>query len=406
MQLRQQSGVSVCLLVIPLSVGCSPAEEAERQVGGVVAAVEPDLTIGLIEGDSAYLFGDITSVAADTAGHVYVGDRIGATIRVYDGSGQYLKTIARAGGGPGEIYGWPADISTGPEERLYVRDGSRITIFAPGHRSSVADSVAEIWLTPGYGNLGSMRSRVGDSLEYYYPGYLFPQDKAPRFFYLPFVDGKPTGDTLEVPPYPRIAARRRAMYRLGPGGGRLLTGLSHVPFAALPVWDVTALGTILSSDGASYRVVETDPAGDTIRVIAGPANTPRQIPPAEAADSGVSLQARLDSIPVPIDQVIGLGEGVRERQLPDVLPALIGIHVATNGAIWIERWPPEGRGDYRYFDVFSADGEFMTSYELRAPLTTDPPPFFGSEYVVGVVTDPLTDVDRVVRFHIGGQVER
>ena len=45
---------------------------------------KPDLTIGLIEGDSAYLFGDIRSVAVDTAGRIYVGDRIGANIRVYD----------------------------------------------------------------------------------------------------------------------------------------------------------------------------------------------------------------------------------------------------------------------------------------------------------------------------------
>lgn len=210
----------------------------------------------------------------------------------------------------------------------------------------------------------------------------------PRFFYLPFRAGRPTGDTLEVPPYPGLTGRRTAYYRIG-ADGAMLEGLSHVPFAPLPVWDVMHAGTILSSSGREYTFIETDTEGDTLRVITGPTREPVEIPAGERADSARALDIRLDSVPVPLDQVIGLGEGIRERRLPTTLPPLIGIHVATDGSIWVEKWPPEGQAGSRFYDVLDADGRLRTRVMLRAPLTRDPPPFFGARYVVGVVRDAI-----------------
>jgi hypothetical protein len=385
--------LALTLLIAACDATNQPQEGPDDRV-----TIEPDLTIGLIEGDSAYLFGDIRSVAVDTAGRVYVGDRIGANIRVYDFDGRFVKRIAREGRGPGEIYGWPADITFGADGRLYVRDGAGITVFAPSQPGGIADSVAATWRLPDLGNLASTRSRVSDSRAYMYPGYLFRQDELPRYFYLPFRDGVPTGDTIEVPSYRLLASRRRAMYRLGATDGRLMDGLSHVPFAATPVWDVTRSGTIISSDATRYELIETNADGDTLRVIQGPATPPRPVPAAEKLDSARALAARLDSVPVPLDQVIGLGEGVREQRLPERLPALIALHVAIDGAIWVEQWPLEGRGSSRFYDVISPDGRLRARVSLDAPLAQDPPPFFGARFVVGVVTDPDTGVERVVRF--------
>jgi len=389
--------------MLSLASGCSGTGDSPGGSPLESTIFDPDVTIGLIEGDSVYLFGDIWSVAVDIVGRVYVGDRIGATVRAYDGSGQYLKRIARGGGGPGEISGWPADITTSSDGRLYVRDGLRITVFAPNEPGGVADSVEAAWPLPGYGNLSSTRSRVGQAGVYYYPNYLFRDEELPRFFYLPFRDGVPTGDTLEVPPYPGLSGRRRASYRIGPGSGRLLDGLSHVPFAPLPAWDVTHAGTILSSDGARYELIETAQGGDTVRVIEGPAGGLVEIPGAERADSARALDARLDTLPVPIDDVLGLGEGVRERRLPTTLPPILGIHVAADRSIWVERWPAEGEGQSRFFDILDEDGRFRARVVLRAPLARDPAPFFGARYVVGVVTDSETGVERVVRFTITGE---
>jgi len=390
-------------MVLSLLAACVASEHSTPPEVGELLLVDPDVTIGLVEGDSAYLFGNVVSVALDEQGRIYVGDRIGATVRVYDSSGQYVKRIAREGQGPGEIYGWPADVTSGPRGRIYVRDGSRITVFAPAVLGEVADSVAEIWSLPGRGNLLSTRSRVSEAGEYYYPRYLFRDGEPPRFFYLPFRDGSPTGDTLEVPAYPGLAALRTASYRTGPRGGRLLPGLSHVPFAPLPVWDVTPAGTILSSSGSEYALLETNVNGDTLRVMTGPTSRAVEISASERADSARALGARLDTLPVPFDEVVDLGAGVRERRLPTILPPLIGVHVAADGSIWVERWPAESQAQSRFFDVLDSDGRLRTRIVLRAPLVRDPPPFFAAQYVVGVIRDSDTGVERIVRFTLAGQ---
>jgi hypothetical protein len=389
-----------------LAGSCNSADRSADSSAAQIPSLEPDVEIGLVEGDSAYLFGDIVSVAVDGSGRMYVGDRIGATVRAYDGSGRHLKRIAREGRGPGEIYGWPADVTVTPDGQVYVRDGSRITVFVPSEPGGIADSVAAVWTLPGYGNLSSTRSRISRSGEYLYPSYLFLNDVPPRYFYLPFRDGVPTGDTLEVPTYDGLKGLRRASYQVSANSGRLLTGLSHVPFAPLPVWDVTSAGTLLSSDGNTYAFIETDLRGDTLRTITGPEGSDIEIPAPERADSAHALAERLDTLPVPIDDVIGLGDGVREQRLPTRLPPLIGLYVSTDGSIWVERWPGEGHGQSRFYDHLDPDGRLITQIELRAPLSRDPPPFFGTDHVVGVVVDPETGVERIVRFNLSSQPAR
>lgn len=388
--------------------GCdSPADRwAPSEALGDSTFLDPVQIIGLEAGDADYLFGAITSVASDIDGRVYVGDRVGATVRVFDSDGQFLHQVAREGEGPGEIYGWPADLIAQPDDRLWVRDGSRITVFGRSGAGSAPDSVVVTWATPGLGNLASTRSRLARDGKYYYPGYLFRQNESPRFFYLPLVGGTPVGDTLEVPPYPGLTGARTAILRFGPTGGMMLDGLNRVPFSAVPVWDVTPDGTLLSSDGASSRLIETDLDGDTLRTIRLPEARVRSLPPQERADSLQALEGRIEAIPGALAQVEGLGEGVQERRLPNSPPQVIGLHVALDGSIWVERWPPEGQGTNRFYDVFDGSGRPLEVVVLRAPIARDPPPWFGQGFIVGVIRDPTTGVERVVQFERPGVPSR
>jgi hypothetical protein len=120
-------------------------------------------------------------------------------------------------------------------------------------------------------------------------------------------------------------------------------------------------------------LIETAVNGDTVRIIEGPTGNPVEIPAQERADSARALDARLDTLPVPIDDVIGLGEGVRERRLPMTLPPVLDIYVATDGSIWVERWPEEGEGQFRIYDILDESGVFRTRVVLKAPLVRDPP---------------------------------
>ena len=76
------------------------------------------------------------------------------------------------------------------------------------------------------------------------------------------------------------------------------------------------------------------------------------------------------------------------------------MRVATSGLIWVERWPAEGAGESRSYDVFDSAGARLASVRLRAPLASDPPPFFSRRAVVGVTRDPETGVGRVVTFSL------
>lgn len=86
-----------------------------------VFSFEEDLRIGK-EGDNKYMFSQIRDIAVDGQENIYVADDKEINIKVYDKSGQYLRTIGRQGQGPGEI-GRPYGIQVVNDRELMVHDG-------------------------------------------------------------------------------------------------------------------------------------------------------------------------------------------------------------------------------------------------------------------------------------------
>lgn len=67
-----------------------------------VIKFEKELTIGLSEGPSEYLFGDISSYCVDDEENVYVWDFKENQIYMFNNRGKYVRSIGREGQGPGE----------------------------------------------------------------------------------------------------------------------------------------------------------------------------------------------------------------------------------------------------------------------------------------------------------------
>ena len=398
-KLTMMRRVTACLVLVISGCDSAAVLPAPNVQATDTIFLDPVLTIGLDAGDSNYLFGAITSVTADADGRIYVGDRIGTTVRVFDAAGAFVRQLAGPGQGPGELSGRPIDIMVGHDDRLYMRDGTRITVFERRVGGPVPDFVAsDTWRSPA-GNNSPSRRRLSRGGRYYDPGGRWTRNEHPRFYFRLFHEGVLSGDTLEVPPYAGLVAHRPALLRLGSGPDALmLPGLSKVPFSAVPVWAVTLDGTLLSSDGASSTLFETDLAGDTLRMIRLPEPRVRTIPPGERADSLRALERRIARVPGRLNQIEGLGLGVEERRLPDVPPAVLGLHIGEDGSIWVERWPPEGQDTFRYYDVLDESGVFVHLVVLRLPITRNPAPWFGQDVIVGVVRDSETEVERVVRF--------
>lgn len=378
---------------------CGDAPPREDPTGDVLAdtlRATVVATIGVLEGDPDYQFADVASVAADDSGRIYVAEMIVSTVRVYAPDGRFLALIGGEGRGPGE-FDWPADIVFGDSARLYVRDAGRITSLAPARTGGISDSVVATSPIPFYANTNSRRSRIDAVGVYLYPVDV-GRDTLPDF-YLPFEHGAPTSDTIRVPAYANMSRTLTSYVRTSPRGGRIVDGFAAAPFSAIPVWDVTRERTIFGGDGESYVLHETDADGDTIRTIRGP-SVPRPVPADELADSLRALDERTDSLPVPLEQVVNLAPEIRDRRLPETLPAYIGVHVGADGRLWIEQWPAEGRPDERIFHLFTRQGDFLAVVVLEAPLVRDTPPWLADSMIYGVIRDPETDVERVVALRL------
>jgi len=356
-------------------------------------------TIGQIEGEDEYLLGDVVSVAAGPHGNIYIADRIGSSVRAYDQAGLFLGTIGAKGEGPGEFQ-WPADLTFDPQGQLIVRDSKRITVLDSRATSVLPDSVVRTQPLGLWANLSSRRAR-SDGVLYYYPAYLFRADEPDRYFYLVFDTDGQTRDTLAVPTVGNLQFIRRASYRTGPRGGRLVDGVNRAPFEPHASWDVTVGGSIVVTSGESYRIHEIGPHGDTLMSIDRPMTRSRHIPRQELRDSLAAFKRRLFSVPVLLDRVSGMSELARRGALPDSLPAIVGLHVSVDNRIWVQRWPAPGAGDSRFFDVFDSTGNFARTVVIPAPILSHPPPHVSAELFVGVVQDPETEVQSVVVFRVG-----
>ncbi len=356
---------------------------------------------GLGDETDEYIFGDVTSVAADQHGRIYVADRISPSVRVFEFDGQFMAWIGREGEGPGE-FTWPVDILAAANGQLFVR-GSRITTFAGSSSSEYPDSVVDTWSIPPYPNTDSWRARLVDGV-YYYPDYNSRRDEPVHYFYLKYGPGGFTGDTVRVPDVGNLSRQFTAFYMVNRGTGWLVPGLNIAPFAPRVDWDMTGRGTTIMSDGETYQLREFSQDGQLLRTIDGPEVERRAVPRAEHADSIRALEARIDSLPVPLSDVQNVAPEILRGEIPDSLPAFISLHVGASDRFWVERWPPESMASSRYYDVLEYDGRYAGTVVVPAPLLADPPPFFGEDIIVGVVADPTTDVHSVIalRFRLPG----
>ncbi len=98
-------------------------------------APEPDLSIGVIDGDPDYQFGRVIGVAAFPDGRILVGDAQArdGKLRLFDPEGTLLSTAGPEGEGPGEIMNlnW---LAPAPGGRIGIWDSNlnRLSLLAAG----------------------------------------------------------------------------------------------------------------------------------------------------------------------------------------------------------------------------------------------------------------------------------
>lgn len=320
-------------------------------------------------GSSTAPIGEVSGLAVDAKGRIYVTDTQEPRILVFDADGKLLATIGRKGQGPGEFTA-PTGPTFGPDGALYVRNLERVQRFVPKAPGEIASRFDRSFAGP---TMAPWRSKLPSAI-----------DQAGRF-YFPLEVGRPDGLThyaydrytlagtqLDSIPVPLHSTSRSswASAEVAPGTGRVLRGINIVPFHPVPQWTITPSGTVLSGAADGPMVQETNERGEVVRkfTIAGSAIA---IPAAERAESLAALKQRLDTLPVPLARVRGMSEEVKQRKLPVHYPFLRALLV--NGTeLWVVRWSPPTERRNTTVDIVRLDGTPVRTLILPAPCQSVP----------------------------------
>jgi hypothetical protein len=367
---------------------------------------EPTLQIGTLSGDPDYQLFQVRSVITLGDGSIVVanGDQ---TLRFFDASGRFIRSVGREGDGPGEfrtlrsiqrlagdtVFAWdsrlrratfisgdgeilpspplPRGVPVGQLSRgsdgSYLSTGTNRAVPASRRSDGHAQALAQ----------GMYRVRGTDPVSI---DTLFNFHSNERYVAKP----EPAPTSEAVPAAPVLGLVQFTL-------GQRSIGLP----LALSGFVKSAQGRIYSSSNATARVEEYSEEGTLLRSI--------RIPGLEVPID----EARADSLR---QELMDWVESDEEREavitrlddvgLPPVMPVHGGIHIGTGGEIWLAPYLMPGyeiiESGPRHWNVVDAEGRWLGKVDFPERFT---PMEFGADYVLGVWLDEF-DVEYVQRLQI------
>ena len=327
-----------------------PDLPAIDSVGPEVTDARVALRFGSRDGtDPNLTFSDIRGIQADSDGNIYVLDYQAIEVRVFDPDGEYLRTIARRGQGPGEIMEANGILLSG-DTLLWMHDHGQYMIIGVdpqgvevrrfpkpvdqyrGYWSGSFDSRGRYWREVSHRDDAATYSDEGVNTNVardYYRSYDLAGGAVDSVF---------------------LGASTSRSYSYVFAGG---TGFLRIPFQSGNLSAVNPSGGFWHAHGATYRITRTGEDGDTLVVI----------------EAGLPVQRVTDA-----DRSSYVG-GIVEREpdlrrhaeavadvMPDVKPIVTGLFVDDEGRLWVERATPDEVP--AFYDRFSADGDYLGSVRL------------------------------------------
>lgn len=374
------------------------------------------LRVGVVEGDPAYQFDRIRTVAVEPGGAFWVVDGHPA-LRRYDADGRLVAEAGGKGEGPGEAEIYLAALATSDGVVAFGMPQSFQWFGSDGTFRDSRRAVAED------GGTLLLLGRAGDQL-------VFRRMRAPP---------GSGGHSIETggAPYARASTEvytasglLEDLRTVATVPGDLLTDRGAAgPFVlgrtSLAVDDG---GRIYVSDTLAYRVEIHDLEGRLVQVIERPVSpVPIAEGFAEQVREGVEAAFR-EGIPGIIEpgldpqrreQVERISTAAVPPRLPPHFPFIDRILVSPQGTLWVERadrhprpalravahafgyihwaWHPSWRAP-QVFDVFDPDDGYVGTVELPFGFT---PMAASGDRIYGTLTDEL-GVERVVAFQLEG----
>lgn len=356
------------------------------------AELVPEVRIGKFEGEDEYLLGDISGLAVDRTGNMYIYDSQVPALRQYAPDGTFLRTFGRSGGGPGEYNNSDGGMAVLPDGRIVLRDpgNARFQLYTPDGEA------AGEWRYVG-GFFTSTPLFVDTAGHMYSSTVRFESGPPWKTFLIRYsLEGEPL-DTLPVPDWDYEAPHITAESRQGENVSRIM---NSVPFSPTEDWTFSPLGYFIGGVSTDYSIYLFEPE-NILRI--GRAIQPVTVDPAEKANAEAFATQNMR----------GMAPDWRWNgsPIPDTKPPFTNLIVAQDGRIWVqlsqpgEPIPEEERDDpigpdgerrvvreWRtptVFDVFEPDGRYVG--KVRAPdgFRTHPQPVIRGDTVWAIMTDDL-----------------
>ncbi len=281
--------------------------------------LEEELKIGEAEGLEEYMFQQIGSIAVDEDERIYISDWKESHIKVYNQSGEYLRTIGRRGQGPGEFQRITR-IQILKQNELFVFDGNsrRLSFFSLDGRFIKLKSV------PAIQALDLMMNSKGELL----------------------------ANAVQLNPQSAQAVTSVGIYdsEFRPVKTLIASEPQDVlmPFLPFNVWTPLKNETILVGFNKFYDLHIFDFQGNLIKRIK------KDFAPVKITTE--EKRERLKSLQQPL-----------YKEVPNSHPAFRKVTDDDEGRLFVETWEQPESGDGHVFNVHDKEGRFLSTITLKFP---------------------------------------
>jgi hypothetical protein len=340
--------------------------------------LESDLEIGTATDTGPELFGDVWDFEVGESGQIFVLDAQAFEVRAFDVAGEYLWSVGRSGGGPGEFQ-FPAGLARAPDGRLWVPDpgNARYTVFdtAGTYVASIPRRITGIMI-PWQGGVDT----AGRPFDY---ARVAGRAALLRYRSAPIANRLPAPlDTLPLPAFDN----HQLLLRDANGA---VTASVRVPFTPVMVRYVDPRDYLWYGVNGEYRIIQGTFAGDTVRIIEHDFE-PLPVRPEE-----------VDSVLEVAREALNAGGRLDGPPSPGQKPAYHWFTVDDRGFLWVYPYVASDEAG-RALDVFDPKGRYLG--RVHAGFQFDPGflPIIRGSMLYTVRRDEM-DVEYIVRARIVGR---
>lgn len=357
-------------------------------------AFEESLRIGSLDGPVEYQFGAVAGVDIDSRGRIWVLDQQTQEVRVFDGSGGYLRTMGGPGSGPGELSMGAAGIFVGPGDTILVPDllNSRVTRFTSDGEGVTGIPIQMTAGIPVRWELRDDGRLLAQLRGMAVPGMAALEGGDPVVAY--DTDGTVVDTALVLPQGQTFSAT----------GGAPRIRL----FESEPLWDLGPGGTLAWAVNDEFRIHRGALGGPDATVVTLP-HERREVTETDRTVIRRAIRELLQSQGIPPQAVEPVLESI---EFGDRFPAMANLLIGPRETILVQRsQTPEqmqalaeaGTLDIQSlgsptWDVFDAEGRYLGPVEFPGRFV--PIEQHGDGFV-GIDRDEL-DVQSVVLLRIAG----